>query len=277
MSVYLNGVAPNFFSTIEMPLLLGRAFTERDDATAPKVAIVNHAFVRAFLPGEGSPLGQRFVQERAEFEIVGVLRDAKYNDLRSAVVPTVYLPAAQNPGGQANFAVRGAGAPELLFPAIRAAVREIDPTIPLVNLRTQEQQLEANHAQERLFARFSGFFGGLALGLACVGLYGLMSYSVVRRTGEIGLRMALGALPGQVLRMILHESLALVCLGILLGIAGAWFASRLIASMLFGLSPTDPLTYALTACALVAVALLATLLPAQRAARVAPMTALRTE
>jgi predicted permease len=276
MQANTNGVAPNFFQTIELPLVLGRAFTERDDAAAPKVAIVNQAFVDKFLAGE-SPLGRRFLFNRTDTELVGVLRDAKYNDLRAAIVPTVYVPAAQSPGGQANFAVRGSGEPELLFNSIRAAVREIDPTIPVAQMRTQEQQLAINHAQELLFARFSGLFGALALGLSCVGLYGLMSYQVVRRTGEIGLRIALGALPGHVMGMIFKESLALVCTGIVLGLAGAWAASRLVASMLFGLSPTDPFTYALVAGILIAVALLAALFPARRAAKIDPMVALRTE
>ncbi|MEO7412589.1 MAG: FtsX-like permease family protein, partial [Opitutaceae bacterium] len=240
-----------------------------------KVAIVNQAFVKQFL-GDENPVGRRFVQG-GEVEIVGVVRDAKYNDLRAPVAPTVYLPAAQSPGGQANFTVRGTREPGLLFNAIRAAVREIDPGIPVVNLRTQEEQLDQNHAQERLFARFSGFFGVLALGLSCVGLYGLMSYTVVRRTGEIGLRMALGALPGHVLRMVLKESLALVCAGVVLGLLGAYFASRLVATMLFGLSATDPLTYAFVASTLIVVALLAALLPARRASKVEPMVALRAE
>jgi ABC-type antimicrobial peptide transport system permease subunit len=156
-------------------------------------------------------------------------------------------------------------------------VREIDPTLPVLNLRTQDEQINRLHSQELLFARLSGFFGLLALTLACVGLYGLMSYAVLRRTAEIGLRMALGALPGHVLGMILRESLTLVCLGVAAGIAAACGASRLIASMLFGLSPTDPLTYGSVALLLVTVALVASLLPAHRASRVDPMLAFRAE
>jgi ABC-type lipoprotein release transport system permease subunit len=179
--------------------------------------------------------------------------------------------------GVGNFVVRFSGAEAALTTALRAAVREVAPHLPIANLRTQEQQIDRLLTQERLFARLCGLFGLLALGLSAVGLYGLMSYQVLRRTSEIGLRLALGALPTQVLRMVLRESLALVSLGVVLGLAGAWAASRLVATMLFGLSPTDPLTYALVACVLIAVALLAAFLPARRAAETDPMTALRAE
>ena len=162
-----------------------------------------------------------------------------------------------------------------VFPAIRAAVREIDPTLPVLNLRTQDEQIDRLHSQELLFARVSGLFGGLALTLACVGLYGLMSYAVLRRSAEIGLRIALGALPAHVLRMILRESLTLVCLGVASGVAAAYGASRLIATMLFGLSPADPQTYGASVLILAAVALLASWLPARRASRVDPMIAFR--
>ncbi len=145
----------------------------------------------------------------------------------------------------------------------------------MLNLRTLDDQIDRLHAQELLFARISGLFGTLALALACVGLYGLMSYAVLRRTAEIGLRIALGALPAQVLRMILRESLTLVCLGVAAGIAAAYGASRLVATMLFGLSPADPLTYGASALMLAAIALLASLLPARRASRVDPMIAFR--
>ncbi|MEO5959326.1 MAG: FtsX-like permease family protein, partial [Opitutaceae bacterium] len=161
--------------------------------------------------------------------------------------------------------------------AIRAAVREIDPALPLTDVRTQEQQLSRVFASERLFANLCSLFGALALLLVAVGLYGLLSYTVLRRTGEIGVRMALGALPGHVLRMILRESLVLIAFGVTLGLAGAWAASRLIASRLFGLSPTDPTTYGAVALLLVAVGVIAALLPARRAARIDPMIALRAE
>jgi ABC-type antimicrobial peptide transport system permease subunit len=173
--------------------------------------------------------------------------------------------------------VRTAGNPAAIFPAIRAAVSELDPTLPVINLRTHDEQIARINSEELLFARLSGFFGFVALALACVGLYGLMSFLVLHRTGEIGLRMAVGALPAQVLRMILRESLALGGLGVALGLPAAYGSSRFIESMLFGLSPADSLTYGSVALILIVVALLSSLLPARRAAQVDPMAALRVE
>ena len=164
-----------------------------------------------------------------------------------------------------------------VFSAIRNAVRSVDPALPVLNLRTQDEQIDRLHGQEHLFARLSGFFGLLSLALACVGLYGLVSHAIVRRTSEIGLRMALGALPGHVLRMILRESLTLVVLGVLAGAAAAYASGRLLSSMLFGLSFTDPVTYGSVALILVALSMAAALLPARRASRIDPIVALRTE
>lgn len=280
-SVLMNGVDSAFFSTYELPVILGRAFTVRDDAAAPKVAIVNQAFARKYF-GEESAIGRRFgtggPANSAEFEIVGVARDTRAIRLKDEPRPAAYLPYPQLRNARAGyFALRTAGDPEALAPALRAAVREIDPTLPVANLRTQEEQVARSLAPERLFARLSGFFGVLALVLASIGLYGLLSYSVLRRTGEIGLRMALGAVPGRVLWLIVRESLLLVCLGTIVGIAAAAGLSRLVASRLFGLSSTDPVTYAAVAFLLIAVAVLASLLPARRAAKVDPMVALRAE
>jgi predicted permease len=278
----INGLAPNFLAAMEIPLLLGRDFTDHDVAVGPKVAIVNQAFARKIF-GDENPLGRRFIfgstptASAAEIEIVGVARDAKYTGLREAAPPTIYLPATQMPEGVANYSVRAAGNPAALFTAIRAAVHELDPTLPVLNLRTQDEQIARISSEELLFARLSGFFGFVTLALACIGLYGLMSFLVLHRTGEIGLRMALGALPSQVLRMILRESLVLASFGVALGLLAAYGSSRFIQSMLFGLSPTDPLTYGAVAVILIMVALLASLLPARRAAQVEPMTALRSE
>jgi predicted permease len=278
----LNGLAPNFLAAMEIPLVLGRGFTDHDAGAGPKVAIVNQAFARKIF-GDENPVGRRLgfskapVAGETEIEIVGVARDAKYTGLREAAPPTIYVPATQMPEGVANYCVRTAGNPAAIFPAIRAAVSELDPTLPVINLRTQDEQIARINSEELLFARLSGFFGFVALTLTCVGLYGLMSFLVLHRTGEIGLRMALGALPAQVLRMILRESLALVGLGVALGLPAAYGGSRFIQSMLFGLSPADSLTYGSVASILIVVALLASLLPARRAAQVEPMAALRSE
>jgi len=280
--INVNGVASNFFTAMEIPLLAGRNFTARDDEDAPKVAIVTHTLARRYFADE-NPVGQRFQfgananAPASTIEIVGVARDAKYTTVRDAEPVTIYLPAPQMLEGVANYYVRTAGDPATIGPAIRSAVREIDPGLPVIDFRTQEQQIERRNSQERLFAQLSGFFGVAALLLACVGLHGLMSYLVLQRTGEMGLRLALGALPGQVLQMVLRESLTLVAVGLGLGLAVAYSVRRFVEATLFGLTAADPLTYAVVAGVLVAVTLLASLRPAQRAARVDPMIALRAE
>jgi predicted permease len=282
MNINVNGVAPNFFGAMEIPLLLGRSFTARDDEDAPKVAIVSHAFVRRYFAGE-NPVGRRFTfganpnAPASEIEIVGVAHDAKYTTVRDAEPVTIYLPAPQMLDGVANYYVRTASDSAAIGPAIRAAVREIDPTLPVIDLRTHEQQIERRNSQERLFAQLSGFFGVAALILACVGLYGLMSYLVLRRTGEIGLRLAVGALPAQVMRMVLRESFTLVAVGLVLGLTAAYSVRRFVEAMLFGLTAADPLTYVIVAGVLLIVTLLASLRPAHRAARIDPMTALRAD
>jgi len=279
--VVMNGVDPAFFSTYEMPLMLGRAFTERDDAAAPKVAIVNQAFARAHF-GDESPVGRRFgtgeQENAADFEIVGVVRDARSIRINEEARPAAFLPYPQLRNARAaNFAIRTALEPAALAPALRAAMREIDPSLPLFNIRTQEEQLGRMLASERLFAGLSAFFGLLALLLAAIGLYGLMSYTVVRRTGEIGLRMALGALPAAVLSMILRDSLRLVAIGAAVGLASAYGLTRLVESRLYGISAADPATYAGVVVLLLAVATVASLIPARSAAKTDPMVALRAE
>ncbi len=280
-SVNMNGLAPNFFAAMELPIVLGRGFTDHDDNAAPKVAVINQTLARKYF-GDTNPIGREVVYvvssvDRTAVEVVGVAGDAKYTDLRTPVPPTLYLPALQQLGGEANFALRVDGNETAVFNPVRAAVREIDPALPVQNLRTQDQQLDQLHGQELLFARLSGFFGVLALGLACVGLYGLMSYAVLRRTPEIGLRMALGAAPGRVLRMMLRESLAVAGAGVVAGVVAAAALGGLIKSMLFGLSPIDPVTYAGVSVLLIGVALAASGLPALRASRLEPTEALREE
>jgi ABC-type antimicrobial peptide transport system permease subunit len=198
--------------------------------------------------------------------------------------PTMYVPftndhlrSLSNKPAQMNFAVRMAGDPTAVLASLRTVARKIDVTLPITDVRTLDEQIERRFTQERLFAQLSSCFGGLALALACVGLYGLMSYSVLSRTGEIGIRLALGALPRRILGMILRESLKLVVTGVVVGVAVAVGAVRLIEDLLYGLTPTDPLIYVGVSLLLVTVALLACLLPARRAAKVDPMIALRAE
>jgi predicted permease len=281
-NININVVSPGFFSTMELPLVLGRAFTQHDVAESPRVAIVSHAFARFYF-GHANPIGRTIVFARAPnaasgtVEIVGVAADAAYTTIRETTPIGIYLAAAQFPDSVANYYVRTSGDPAVMGTAIRAALREIDATLPVIDLRTQDEQTDRQLASERVFARLSSFFGVAALVLACIGLYGLMSYLVQHRTGEIGLRLALGAQPWQVLRMVLRESLWLVGIGLVAGLGAAYAGSGWIASLLFDLSPADPLTYGLVAGLLLAVTLLASLLPARRAARVDPLVALRTE
>lgn len=283
-SLQMNGVNAAFFATYRLPLLHGRAFDERDTADARKVAIVNEAFARKYFPDE-SPVGRHLniggsdrYDPATAVEIVGVARDSRSRFLKEKPAPAAYVPHAQLKNAfWANFALRVEGEPQALASSLSAAVREIDPTLPVFDVRTQEDQIERLMSSERMFARLSAFFGLLALLLASVGLYGLLSYSVLRRTGEIGLRMALGAVPRHVLWMIVRESLLLASLGIVIGLGAAWGLSRLVASRLYGLSASDPVTYAGVGLLLVTVAVIASLLPARRAAAVDPMVALRTE
>ena len=267
---------------MEIGLVQGRTFSERDSSAAPRVAIVNQALTRRLFGAEVA-VGHRLAfgatpgDRGAEMEIVGVARDAKYTGLRQDPPPTVYLPAAQQLDGEANYCARVTSTPAVMFAAIRSAVREIDPTLPVMDLRTQEEQIARTSSQEQLLARLCGFFGIVALALTSVGLYGVTSYRVMRRTGEIGLRMALGALPGQVLGRILRESIATVSLGIGLGLAMAYGASRVVESMLFGIAGSDLRTYCAVSLVLAVTSLVASLVPARNATRVNPIVALRAD
>jgi predicted permease len=278
-SIHRLIVSPGFFETMEMRLLLGRAFTDRDHADAPKVAIINQTAARKYFPNE-NPLGRRFgnsVETSQDFEIVGILRDAAYDNVRDAVPPTMYVPYTQGRVAGAIFEVRTAGDPLNAVGTVRQAVKEIDPNIPVTDISTQTEQIERRLLQEKLFARAYTLFGGLALLIAAVGLFGLMSYSVSRRTNEIGVRMALGAQRGDVLRLVMNESMVLVVVGIVLGVGTALAAGRLVAVHLFGLAPTDAVSMAIAGVVMLSVSALAGYLPARRASLVDPLVALRDE
>ena len=272
-------MSPGFFETMEMPMRVGRSFTDRDDQKAPKVAIINETAARKYFPNE-NPIGQRFgssLEQAGQLEIVGVVRDAKYDSVRDAVPPTMYMPYLQRAMQSAIFQVRTAGDPAGAIGAIRDTIRRIDPNLPLMNVSTQVDVVEKRLQQERVFAQAYALFGALALVLASVGLFGLMSYSVARRTNEIGIRMALGAQRYDVLRLVMGESMTLVIVGVGIGLASAFAASRLVASLLYGLAATDALTMARGVLILIAVSAIAGYLPARRAARVDPLVALHYE
>jgi predicted permease len=272
-------ISPNFFEVMGIPMVMGRGFTDRDTNTGPKVVVINEAAVRKYFPNE-NPIGKRFgssVETSGQQEIVGVLRDVKYNSVRDDAPPTMYVPYAQARLGGAVFELRTADAAANPIGAVREAVRQIDANLPVTDVSTQIEQVEKRFLQEKLFAQAYTLFGGLALLLASVGLFGLMSYSVARRTNEIGIRMALGAQRHDVLRLVMRESMTLVAIGVATGLTVAFFASRLVATLLFGLPPTDVSTIAAATGIMVLVSGLAGYLPARRASRVDPMVALHYE
>jgi predicted permease len=282
---------PDFFSTMQIPFLAGRGFNSSDyelaaadqghRASVPEPVIVDQAFVAKYL-GKENPLGKLFGESAAKedepasagYEIVGVVRDTKYNDLRREINPTMYVPQS---GMGASFEVRTAGDPQALVPAIRRVVADINPNLPLRDVTTESQQIDRLLFQERLIARLSAFFGLLALVLACIGLYGLLSYEVARRTREIGIRMALGAQVGDVLRLVVKQGFALALVGAAVGIGVALGVTRYLASMLYDVRANDPLTIAAVSVLLALVALAACYIPARRATHVDPIVALRHE
>jgi predicted permease len=263
------------------PLLAGREFTERDAGSNPTVAVVSEAFVARYLPAR-NPIGQHLSASIAggrptDLEIVGVAKNVASNGLRRAPYPALYLSYAQlTRNFSTTVEIRANGALAQVAWSIRQEFQQSLPNTP-IEIHALTEQVEATLVQERMMATLASSFGGLALVLACVGLYGLLAYSVARRTKEMGIRMALGAQRRRVIGMVVKGAIRLVAIGIAVGLPAAWFASRWVKSMLFGLTPTDPTTIAGAALVLASAALLAAYLPARRAARVDPMTALRHE
>ena len=280
MAAAVSVVTPRYFETTGIRLLGGRGFTAGDREGAPEVVIVNQAFARRFF-ARGPVLGRRFglsLQHSSQFEVVGVARDAKLNRLGETTRPLVYFAAAQEIEAFHDIQVRVAGgATAAVAGELRGAIAEVSPGLPVFAITTMGEQLVRSLARERAVARLTGFFGLLALVLAAIGLYGVMSYSVARRTNEIGLRLALGAPRRQVLGLVLRETAQLIAIGVAAGLAAALAGTRVAASQLFGISAHDPATLAVATLAMAAVALLAGFLPARRAADTDPMTALRYE
>jgi predicted permease len=274
-----SSVAQKYFQTLDIPLLRGRDFTPQDREGTPGVAIVNETFAARYLPNQ-DPVGRRISLGGAQgpwLEIVGLARDSKYITVGEAPAPFVYQPLAQRHESGMVLLVRTAGDPAQFVAPVRGEVQALERNLPLTSARTMPELLAMSLFPARAGAILLGAFGLLALLLATVGLYGVMSYSVSRRTREIGIRMALGAGSGNVLRLVLREGMTLVAVGVLLGLVVAFAATRLLAGFLYGVSPTDPVAFAAIALLLSAVALVASLLPARRAAKVDPMIALRYE
>jgi predicted permease len=275
-------VGTDFISVMKIPMVAGRAFTRQDTETSAKVAIINQALAKRFFPHQ-NPIGKRFsagptAKDTKWIEIVGVCADTRYDALRNNPPPMHFGLYRQQPEmGGLTYIVRTPMKAEAIVPSLRAAVQRIDSNLPLLDLRTQRQQIDDDLQQERIFASLSTGFGLLALALACVGIYGIMAYTVAQRTNEIGIRLALGARRGQVRGMVLRESGWLAVAGVAVGILVALGLGRLVESLLYGVKATDPLSVLGASLLLLAVALSSGWIPARRASRLEPMDALRHE
>ena len=325
-SVHIDGAPPksnantatlwvglDFFPTMRIPVLAGRAFTPADFASAeatnavvtaaaaaasgspataakpqtesqpaPVPVLVNQSFARKYLPNQ-NPVGQHMGKAQGDepatgpqpgYLIVGIAGDTKYSRLRRDIMPTMFLPLV---GNSAHFELRASGDPSALVKQVRAIVAQADNNLPLFDVRTQSQQIEQALYQERLMSRLSSFFALLALILACIGLYGLLSYEVARRTRELGIRMALGAQRRELMRLVVRRGLLLALAGAVIGTGGAMAVTRLMSAMLYNVRPYDPATFAGGCMLLVLVALVACSIPARRAMCIDPMGALRDE
>jgi predicted permease len=292
MNPFCNAVSPGYFKTMGIPLVTGRDFDDRDvryevgdpKAELPpyKVAIVNESYAKHYF-GDRNPVGRHIgfgtnPGTKTPIEIIGIVKDAKYTGVRDEIPRQVFFAFMENDfAGGAVMYVRTTNQPDPAFGSIRQVVRQLDANIPIYNLRTLDHQIDQSLLNDRLIATLSTAFGVLATLLAVIGLYGVMAYTVARRTREIGVRMALGAVQGDVVWLVMREVLTLVGSGLALGLAAAWGLSRVVSSQLYGVAATDPLTIASAAGVLAVVALLAGYVPARRATRVNPVLALRYE
>jgi predicted permease len=271
-----NVVTADYFQTVGMPLLAGRTFTERDDAKAPAVAVVNERFVEHYWPGR-SPIGRPITVFRKSVEIVGLVRTAKYTAVREDPQITIYFPAAQRPVRELTLHARVVGSTAAATAALMETVRGIDPRVPVYNVGVLEDHVNARLANERVLYVLSMLFASLALLVACAGLYGLVAYSVVRRTREVGIRLAVGAQRGQILRLFVKDAVVLVGTGIALGIPLSFVAGRQFSTVLYGLDPSSVSTLLVASSILATVAAVAAGFPAAKATRVDPVVALREQ
>ena len=293
----MNSISPNYFATLGVPVLRGREFTLQDtrsvkhagdphavdpDDMVPAVAMINQQFAQRYFAGR-NPIGLHVgygsdPNTRTDMEVIGVVKDIKYTNLRDTILPQAYVPylAATEPNG-VTFYLRTVMDPKPLMALVREKVRALDPNLPVYEVRTMDQQISISLRNERLIAALSALFGVLATVLAAIGLYGVMAYTVLRKTREIGIRMALGALQGNVIWMVMKEVLLLVGIGVLIGLPAAMGLSNLVQSQLYGLQPHDPMILTIATSALLAIAGMAGFIPAMRASRIDPTKALRYE
>jgi predicted permease len=290
MVVDVNTVGPNFFGTFGIPIVLGRDFREQDNPAyssdseeekGPNVAVVNESMARKYFMNQ-NPIGMRFslsekYDAQKSYEIVGVVKDTRYFGLRNDTEPMAYTAAWRSGVTAMTLCVRTSVDPDSVVEAVRREASGLDSAVPMLQARTMEQQVDNNVLQERLVATLSGFFGVLALVLAAIGLYGLMAHTVTGRSKEIGIRMALGAEQRGVLWLILKDALVLIVAGALVGIPIALGLTTCVSSLLYGITPRDPLSTTAAVAVLVAIAIFASYLPARRASRVDPNIVLRYE
>jgi putative ABC transport system permease protein len=284
-SADFNAVEPNYFRTLHIALVAGRDFTERDDSKSTPVVIINRTLARRFFPNQ-DPIGRHIrpgigngygPSEFPMREIVGIIADVKQSGLGDEAAPEVYAPLAQSPFGTMFFVVRTVNDPRSIVESARRQVASLDKNAPIYHVETLDQYFAQSMEAPRFITLLLGGFAGLALVLACLGIYGVISYTVAQRTREIGIRMAVGAQKGEVLWMVIREGLRPALAGIAIGIVCALRLTRLLSSLLFGIKPADPVTFAAVALMLTGVAILACYIPARRATRVDPMVALRYE
>ena len=280
--ILYNKVSTGFFSTMGLPLMAGRMFGPQDSENSPKVAVINETMARRFFPNE-SPLGRRFrfggpdAKPENDKTVIGVVKDAKYMALKERPWPAAYLPSSQEIGYLWDFEVRFSGDAPSTAAGVRQAILEVDPRLPVSGVGTLAEQVDRSVVDQRLTAQLSSFFSLVAVFLSCIGIHGLMSYAVAHRTNEIGIRMALGAQQKQVLGLIMRQGFVLAVAGVAVGLALAFLLTRFLTSLLFGVQPFDPVTFACVAFLLTFIALAASYLPARRAMRVDPIVALRYE
>jgi putative ABC transport system permease protein len=274
-------ISPQYFRTLEIPLIKGRWLSEQDVASSPRVVVINEELARRFSPNE-DPIGKqiklgRYAEENPLHTIVGIVGNIKHRGLDTEFEPEFYYPFAQTPIRFSSIVVRSDGDPLSLTTAVRNAVLEIDKELPLTNPRTMEIAIANSVTQQRLNMILLGIFGVLALVLAAVGIYGVLAYTVTQRTHEIGIRLALGASRGDVVKLVVGQGMVLALGGVGIGLIGAFFVTRLMGTLLFGVTPTDATTFGGIALLLLVISFFACCIPAYRATRVDPMVALRFE
>jgi putative ABC transport system permease protein len=271
-------VSPGYFDTVRTPLLRGRVFTEKDIAGGLPVVVVNQTTAARYWPGQ-DPIGKHLANSRdkVQREIVGVVADVKFGGLNAANSEEMYLPMAQAPWPTMTLLVRSSANPEPLVTAVRAKIADSDPDLPVAGILSMDEVVSTSVAQPRIIMQFVGVFAGFALLLAAIGIYGVMAYSVTARKQEMGIRVALGARPADILRLVVGQGMRMTLIGVALGVVFSLGLTRLLASLLFGVQATDPLVFGAAALVLAAAAFVACYIPARRATRVDPIVVLRYE